>query len=204
MCLLRDSFNIFLLGLLLLSIGCSEETDSTHSINQHEPSATSISEQSKLVQALIDKYSPSSSWSEYLKESKPEQIFTVHLQNILEEGFDKPFLFFGQLKDIQKTGDEYVVRFDSGLSSFYINVYYDLKADQSIVNRLLSIKELTPFFDDFAVVARLDSVSTPAFMIDSHHLTGGGVEIDIGIDKIFLVAGNIIDFEHCEDGFNPK
>ena len=40
-------------------------------------------------------------------------------------------------------------------------------------------------------------------MIDSHHLESGGVEIDIGIDKIFIVTGNFIDFEHHTDGFNP-
>lgn len=114
------------------------------------------------------------------------------------------FYFFGQLKDIQKKGDEYIVRFDSGSSSLFINIYYELKCDQSVFNRLISIKEISSFIiDDFAIVASLDSVSRPAFMIDSHHLESGGVEIDIGIDKIFIVTGNFIDFEHHTDGFNP-
>lgn len=191
MYLLRISFNILLIVLLLFSIGCSEDDEnlSTQSTNQHEPSATLVSEPSRLVHALIDRYSPSSAWSDYLKKSQSEPIYTVHLQNILDVASDKPFLFFGQLKDIQKKGDGYIVRFDSGSSSLFINIYYELKCDQSIFNRLISIKEISSFIiDDFAIVASLDSVSRPAFMIDSHHLESGGVEIDIGIDKIFLVT----------------
>jgi len=204
MYLLRISFNKLLIVLLLFSIGCSEENNNVSTQSTNQPSAPSVSEPAKLVNALIDKYSPSSAWSEYLKKAESELIYTVHLQNILGEASDKPFLFFGQLKDIQKKGDGYIVRFDSGASSLFISIYYELKCDQSVVNRLISIKEISPFIiDDFAIVAYLDSVSRPAFVIDSHHLESGGVEIDIGIDKIFLVAGNIIDFEHQIDGFNP-
>ena len=177
MYLLRISFNMLLIVLLLSSIGCSEDNKnvSTQSTNQHEPSATLVSEPAKLVHALIDKYSPSSAWSEFLKRSESETIYTVHLQNILDEASDKPFLFFGQLKDIQKKGDEYIVRFDSGSSSLFINIYYELKCDQSVFNRLISIKEISSFIiDDLAIIARLDSVSRPAFMIDSHHLESGG------------------------------
>lgn len=138
------------------------------------------------------KYAATTNWEENLN-------YTRQAQERLITG--KPALFKGQVDDVFNREGKTFIRLSSTFPSF-VNYVLELECNQQIVDKYLQQQgnqDTSPFFDDYLVVATIQTVSKPVFALKGSALSEEDVEIDIRESDLLTAKGTCIDIARVED-----
>jgi hypothetical protein len=167
----------------------SSNDNPQHSITTEKQNKTSETPNAEMrTHELAQRYGAITGWENKI-------VYTIHAQEILLN--DSPVLFQGYLDDIFNRDGKTYVRFMSSHSST-VDYVLELECDRLIVDKFIngstdendsSIK----YFDEFAVIAKINEVSKPAFSLEGTAYAEDNIEIEIDSSTNFIVAGTCLD-----------
>lgn len=139
-----------------------------------------ISKGDLITKELANKYQALTDW-----EKDEDLVYTLKLEERLI--IDKPILFRGELDDIFGHDGKIFVRFDT--YSFGSVRFLELECDKQIVDKIITQEP----FSEFAIVAKVQNISKPAFEIMGSVLSEEEVEIDIDSSDSYIAKGVCVD-----------
>lgn len=138
-----------------------------------------------IVSELAAKYGAITDWEENF-------TYTFQAQERLTTG--QPILFRGYVDDVFNRGGKTFVRFRSfGLADYV----FELECSRSIVDVILTQQsDEGRFFDEYAVVAKIQEVSKPLIALYASAISEDEAEIEISAPSLLIARGTCIDIAH--------
>jgi hypothetical protein len=167
---------VFLIGLAMAVLGITGCQDDASSRPVTDP-------RDVIVRELAAKHGAITGWEENL-------TYTLQAQERLVTG--QPFLFRGSVDDVFLRHGKTFVRFSSFVPGYFV---LELECSRSIVDSILT-QTSDSFFDEWAVVGKIQDVSKPVVTLQASALSEEGAEIDIGAPELFIARGTCIDIAY--------
>ncbi len=126
--------------------------------------------------------------------------YTFQLEDqLIKQG--KPVVLTGQIDDIFRKGDKFYLRISPSWFDFGSpQKYYTLGGCEDKIDEIASRKTDASFDEDeYAIVAKIDSVKKPILKIDGSITEENDVELEYASSDIFLITGECIDLALIKD-----
>lgn len=130
------------------------------------------------------------------ESARQNRVFTVDVQaRLVDHG--RPVVFAAALADVREHNGTYVAVFEPRLTVIPSpQVYFRLTVPPEQIAALLAAPRRR-YLDELAVVARINSVSRPAFSVRGQQGQddAGSVYLDLETADVFVAEGTLLDFK---------
>ena len=167
-----------------VSSGCSRE----------EKQQARTEERLRIKQAVTDmvtEFDAVKNWEASFDETRGHRsLYTIDIRQALLQADGRPILFYGSLNDVLDGGEQDILWFTDFFVGLDTTVYFKLQCSKEKTKALL--KEPTSFMADrFAVVAKIEQVSKPRFVVKTYEYEE---EIEIESSDALIATGRCLDF----------
>ena len=148
------------------------------------------------VTDMITKFDAVEEWEASLDKTKTHRsIYTIDIRQALLQTGGRPILVYGSLDDVLDGQEQDILRFTDFLIGLETTIFFELQCDKEKTKALLEAP--TSFiFDDFAVVAEIQEVSKPRFVVKAYPSEAYEYEEEIEIESsdALIATGRCLDF----------